>query len=542
MGSRRGGGGSSGASSRPPALLQLAAAAPPAQRAPAGASLCHGCSHLQGTNEDGTARCSAFARIPAAVWAGRADHRRPVAGDRGVTFQALGEYGRSVELAFDAVRAAGVAAADVAAETEVIEVPEENRPQQLERQPPPLEGAPPETFHAVLIVEGVPTGDRRLFERGAGTVAPLPLPFAWQERDLPYHMEAQTAGWVTRVEWQGDELHGWGYHDAGGAAGAEFYRQLEAATRLGVSADADDADVEIDWPEPDEDDDDLMMLFGEPDLVRFTRYRVRSATAVRMPAFTECYAEPLSPADEEAEDEAAAMVAAAAPMRPPVEWFADPALPGPTALSVADDGRISGHLALWGTCHTSFQDTCVTPPSSASGYAHFLTGEVVCADGSRVAVGQVTMGTGHAPLDLGGPAAAAHYDDTGTAVADVTVGEDAHGIWVAGALRPGVPPLSVRGLRAAALSGDWRRLGGQLELVAALAVNVPGFPVPRTAARVASGGQLTLVASGVCARRRPRAPGRSSPRLDRVAERMAATIGRDRPARAAALAARVHRG
>jgi hypothetical protein len=527
--------------SRPPALLLLSAAAPaPPHAPPAGASLCHGCSHLQGTNEDGTARCSAFARVPAAIWAGRADHRRPVAGDRGVTFSALGEYGRGVELAFDAVRAAGAAAAGAAAEDAVIETEEENRPQQLERQPPPMPDAPPETFHAVLIVEGVPTGDRRLFERGGGSVAPLPIPFAWQDRDLPYHMEAQTVAWVTRVEWQGDELHGWGYHDEGGDAGAEFYRQLQAGRRLGVSADADDADIEIDWPEPEEgEDEDLVMFFGEPDLVRFTRYRVRSATSVRMPAFTECFVEPVDLAAEEADDEAAAMVAAAAPLRPPVEWFADPGLPGPTALSVADDGRISGHLAIWGTCHTSFQDTCVTPPNSASGYAHFLTGELACADGTRVAVGQITMGTGHAGLELSGAAAARHYDDTGTAVADVTVGEDAHGIWVAGGLRPGVPPLSVRGLRAAALSGDWRRLGGQLELVAALAVNVPGFPVPRTAARVASGGQLTLVASGVVApcdrRRRPPRAG-----LDRIAERMARSIGRDRPARAAALAARVH--
>lgn len=525
---------------RVPALLQLAAAAP--AQAPPGASLCHGCSHLQGTNPDGTASCSAFARIPAAIWAGRADHRRPVAGDRGVTFAALGEYGRSVELAFDAVRAAGTAAAAETLETEVIETPVDSRPQQMERTPAPVADAPPETFHSVLIVEGVPTGDRRLFERGAGTVAPLPIPFAWQDRDLPYHLEAQTVGWVTRVEWQGDELHAWGYHDADGDAGAEFYRQLQTARRLGVSTDADDADVEIDWPEPEEgEDEDLVMFFGEPELVRFTRYRVRSATSVRMPAFTECFVEPVDAAAEEADDEVAAMVAAAAPMRPPAGWFANPGLAGPTALSVADDGRISGHLAIWGTCHTAFQDTCVTPPPSASGYAHFLTGEVVCADGSRVAVGQITMGTGHAALDLPGPAAAAHYDDTGTAVADVVVGEDPHGIWVAGALRPGVPPLSVRGLRAAALSGDWRRLGGQLELVAALAVNVPGFPVPRTAARVASGGQLTLVASGVVAasprRARPQRAG-----LDRVAERLAASIGRDRSSRAEALAARVHAG
>jgi hypothetical protein len=35
-----------------------------------------------------------------------------------------------------------------------------------------------------------------------------------------------------------------------------------------------------------------------------------------------------------------------------------------------------------------------------------------------------------------------------------------------------------------------------LELVAALAVNVPGFPVQRPNARVASGAQISLVAAG----------------------------------------------
>jgi hypothetical protein len=52
-------------------------------------------------------------------------------------------------------------------------------------------------------------------------------------------------------------------------------------------------------------------------------------------------------------------------------------------------------------------------------------------------------------------------------------------------------------LRAASLSGDWRRINGNLELVAALAVNVPGFPIPRTQAAMAAAGQLALVASGV---------------------------------------------
>ena len=82
------------------------------------------------------------------------------------------------------------------------------------------------------------------------------------------------------------------------------------------------------------------------------------------------------------------------------------------------------------------------------------------------------------------------------AVADVTVGEDEHGIWVAGALRPGTSPEVIRELRGAVLSGDWRDYEGNLELIGLLAVNVPGFPIPKVAARVAGGRTLALVAAG----------------------------------------------
>jgi hypothetical protein len=89
----------------------------------------------------------------------------------------------------------------------------------------------------------------------------------------------------------------------------------------------------------------------------------------------------------------------------------------------------------------------------------------------------------------------------------VAVGEDAHGIWVAGALRPDVTADKVRALRASPLSGDWRRIGNNLELVAALAVNTPGFPIPRPSGLVASGHVQSLVASGMVPPARVLAPG-----------------------------------
>jgi hypothetical protein len=192
-----------------------------------------------------------------------------------------------------------------------------------------------------------------------------------------------------------------------------------------------------------------------------------------------------------------ALVAHGAPdWTPPKAWFEDPKLSLPTGLTVTDDGRVYGHAAKWGDCHVGLPGACVTPPREQD-YPYFTTGELVCDDGSVVSVGQITLDTSHAPLNLRSDAAANHYDNTGTAVADVTVGSDSYGLWVAGAVRPNASAASVRELRASGqLSGDWRRIGGQLRLVALLAVNVPGFPVPNMSSRVASGQQLSLVAAG----------------------------------------------
>lgn len=185
---------------------------------------------------------------------------------------------------------------------------------------------------------------------------------------------------------------------------------------------------------------------------------------------------------------------------PPGEYFTDPNLTAPTA-PVVDGRRYYGHLALWDTCHIGMAGGCVVAPHSASDYLYFATGLVQTDDGP-VACGQITLGTGHASTSAGHKETLAHYDNTGTAVADVVVGEDEHGIWFSGALRHLTPDTEAT-LSAAALSGDWRRIRGELELVAALAVNVPGFPVPRTQASVKAGTQESLVAAGVVTPERP---------------------------------------
>jgi 2'-5' RNA ligase len=206
----------------------------------------------------------------------------------------------------------------------------------------------------------------------------------------------------------------------------------------------------------------------------------------------------------------------------PAAWFSDPGLTGPTPITVTEDGRVYGHLATWGTCHIGIQDTCVTAPPSKSQYGYFRTG-VVLTDSGEVPVGSLTMDTGHAPLSARARAAAAHYDNTGAVVADVAAGEDAHGIWVAGAMRSGLDEQQVARFRASALSGDWRSIQGHLELVGALAVNVPGFPIPRAAfASDSTHGQTALVAAGVV-------------NPDPFSQRLAAVLAEQRAMRAAML-------
>lgn len=188
------------------------------------------------------------------------------------------------------------------------------------------------------------------------------------------------------------------------------------------------------------------------------------------------------------------VTASAAAVYPDSALFADPNLQGPTPLVVTADGEVMGHLALWRTCHAGIGDQCVMAPKTAAAYRYFRNGSVLTSDGQMVKVGKITVGTGHAHKDWGYVPAADHYDNTGTTVAVVAAGEDQWGIWVHGPIVPEASEEQVQVLRRSPLSGDWRRINGNLELVAALAVNTPGFPI---VSMTASGEIESLCAAGV---------------------------------------------
>lgn len=406
-------------------------------------------------------------------------------------------------------------------------------------------------WDGTLIQEDTPTGDNRRIDPEA-LQWDTPLTLRYVRQDMGEHDGAEAIGRIDEVWRDGNDIRGRGVIDAGTETGAYAVRQIEQGIMTGVSADLDDVAFEIrdegNQPAADEDAEMELMMTGEG-VMATTSARIRAATLVQIPAFSEATLQLSEPTDDDEGDEDddeeeefagdtdtagtrsrvssntagggeglqttssaqhsgsthhATVTAASQPTTPPSAWFADPGLHEPSPLAVTEDGYVYGHLASWGVCHASEPagpGTCVTAPSSETGYSRFHTGTLVTSDNRTISVGKVTMGTNHAPSTSNPKATAAHYDHTGTAVADVRAGEDAHGIWVAGALRPEVTDEQIRALRASPLSGDWRKVDGNLELHAALAVNVPGFPIPRPAGMVSSGELSTIVASGMVAPR-----------------------------------------
>ncbi|MDQ8706204.1 phage minor head protein [Streptomyces sp. LHD-70] len=193
---------------------------------------------------------------------------------------------------------------------------------------------------------------------------------------------------------------------------------------------------------------------------------------------------------------AASLIAAAIPVAPPKAWFDDPQFTEPTAMQVTARGQVRGHLATWDRPHMSAGGGTIRAPHSPSAYREFHVGSVLTVENELLAVGTLTAGTSHAEHGLTPGETMAFYSDTGYGAAVVRAGEDAHGIWVAGALTPNATEEQIAALRRAPLSGDWRDNGLGLDLVAALAVNRPAFPVLRASAYLEGGLPRSLVAAG----------------------------------------------
>jgi len=460
-------------------------------------------------------------------------------------------------------------------------------------------------FSGVLMVEGSPTGDGRMFEDGSVTWRDLPLPLRYVRSDVGAHDGAVTVGRINRIERDGEMILGEGELFSGTPEFDEVVMML-ANGLGGVSVDIDMASGDM----------------AEDQTTSFSRGRISAATLVDIPAFAEAVLvlgaldpeddmlevpdgmhmmpdgtimpDSEMPSDEYSEmtiemetfkrgsgwvtnpeetrrlhrywtrGEGAAKIrwstsgdftrctqqlrkyispqflnrtcaqwhhdalgywpgecgkpgnppcgasrnaggtmnltAAAPPLAVTHDMFANPKLKGPTPLTFVGD-RVFGHLATFGVCHIGIDKVCVEAPKSSSKYAYFHTG-AIDTDKGTLSIGKLTMNTGHADRELNAHSTVSHYDHTGSAVAWVRAGEDQFGIWFSGVF-DGTDEQRRLLQASGGLSGDWRSIGGKLELVAALAVNVPGFPIPRTGFSVDDGKQLALVAAGLVVDEKP---------------------------------------
>jgi hypothetical protein len=336
------------------------------------------------------------------------------------------------------------------------------------------------TWSAVLARLGVPTGDGRIIDPAGGTSRDLPLPLMWQELSDDGHGGSRVVGRIETLRIADGMVTATGsmLEDIPYAV----LEQLEAGV-VGPSVDLDDIEYVMD----------------EAERLIITRWRVAGATLVSIPAFADVSltldpnpAEPLEQHPYTEYLSADVMTASAVEELPPADWFQRPDVDRLTPLTVTDTGRVFGHIAGWQTCHVGLPG-CVTPPSSPTGYTYFHVAEQRTADGATLPVGTLVAGPRHADAQLAFRAAQEHYDDPAAAVARVVAGEDEHGIWVAGWLLPGATAEALDVFRSSPVSGDWRRVGGALELIGVCSVNVPGFPVRRV--HFAAGAQRALIGS-----------------------------------------------
>lgn len=359
------------------------------------------------------------------------------------------------------------------------------------------------SWRAVLCVEGEPTEDGRLLEPGSITWRDLPLTLLCQIETQPGHDGAEVCGRIDRIYREGNQIIGEGIFDSG-QFGLEAARLVTEQVLRGISVDLAVLEYEI-RAAPDADDqmmapEDGMIVADDPDeLFVVTDGVIGAATICPFQAIANATIEVLTASGPfrvaritslaGLETLTASAVEAEAPLRPPAEWFDDPKLDRPTNVTVNDDGRVFGHVAPWRGCHTGYAGRCVPPPRSRTGYAHFHVGRVETAEGDLISIGKLTLASGHADIHDSSAAARRHYDNSAAVAAFVRAGEDAHGVWIAGALRPGVSPEQIQDLLANPLSGDWRNG----EMVAAHAVPVPGFPILQASAIGADGEEETAL-------------------------------------------------
>ena len=390
-------------------------------------------------------------------------------------------------------------------------------------------GAP---FRGPIAIEAHPTADRRVLMAGEIGERDMPLPLNVQIQTSDGHDQSFNAGRIDEIlhvpisEVSDEDKQEFGLEDLGentiviwGTGTFDTSEYADEAQRMlsngaGVSIDmSKDREAlldpetmqEIDTEGMDPMEVALAALSGE--YLRGLAGKIGGATVVTMAAFEEATIRVLedkvlvASAFGLAFERPFALIASAGPVKPPREWFENPNFTELTPWTVTKDGRVFGHLADWDGCHIGFQGVCVPPFRSATDYSYFNLHEIETGEGDLVAVGKVMFsrsGAGHASTDpnLSWQEVQRHYDDATKVGAFVRAGSDRFGTWIAGALRSDLTDLEVQHMRTHGPSGDWRPIKPTdvtSELVAALAVPVQGFQIPRKALVASADGHITAI-------------------------------------------------
>lgn len=396
----------------------------------------------------------------------------------------------------------------------------------------PLQPQPGEHFHAIGNVQGLSTGRRTFLNTGWRTP---PFAFHWQRSSSAHGgvPEVLQAGLVSRVVADGPQLHMFGPLDLRSPVGAEYGRQLAEGFARWVSIGLDEQPVKVTyvWPDGTESADPLAQGMAEPSQIIFDGGTIGELSGTSIPAQADASIEPtaeliaaLGSAPPEAvarpaavqlaavrsraplaavaasvagrreptvADQVQALTAAAYRMEipdlPPPEWFDEPPgdLPMEGALNVDDAGRVWGLLAPLGVNHRAYAKVGQRRevPFGNVDYSRFNGGWALTTAG-KVHAGALTMDCGHADPFWRPDAetAPAHYDNACSVIGAVRAGESTRpgirGVWIAGALMPGVTPDQVARMLTCRCSGDWQDHGdrpGWSELIACLLVPSPGF-------------------------------------------------------------------
>ncbi len=329
----------------------------------------------------------------------------------------------------------------------------------------------------------------------------LPLPLQANLYTGWGHDGAQNVGRIESLTLDGNTVQASGVFTVKGDADdhSDPGRAAALAVALGnvrgVSVDA----AMLDYTEQYEVDAETGMMVDVVYVVH--SWKIGGATQTPFPAFADArltvegidtaqnFADEMPDEMDDVEEEPMA-ASVAVQSAPPAAWFQDPMLDRPTPLTVEADGRVYGHIAPWDSpgsksCHVGFADRCVCPPKSPDGeYPYMMSGGTVhCADGTKAQVATIAYLGGHPDDDGSQPwtTIKAAYDDPRNAGLQVAIGEDRHGIWMAGRVAPTRTQAEVEVIRACGVSGHWRtRIQGDPKrgprMIGACCVLSEGFP------------------------------------------------------------------